>query len=221
MRPGPGVADFWLGRAGMTYCGLWCVNIERCIEIGASFSGNLLTQLGAQLRGFDFLHFTVIELAQLERPKRHADQPVDPEPERFENLAHLPVPALADGKGEPDTGALFPIKRRFDGPVVEPINGSARAQSFECVLADAAESTHAIAAEPSGRRQFQYTRKPAIVGEQQQTFGVDVESSDTDEPRQVLRQCAENSIASLRIGMACHKAARFVVEEKTCALARA
>ena len=72
-----------------------------------------------------------LELAQLERPERHADQPVHLQVERLQNLAHLAVLALADADGEPDIGALFAVERRLDRPVVDALDGDAGAQAVE------------------------------------------------------------------------------------------
>ena len=168
---------------------------------------------------FDFLHRAVGELAQLERPERHADQPVHLQAERLQHVAHLAVLALADGEGEPDIGALLAVERRLDRPVAHAVDGDAAAQAVERLLRDAAVRAHAIAPQPAGRRQFEHARQPAVIGEQQQAFGVEVEPADADQPRQVLRQRAEDGRPPLRVGMGGHQAARLVVEEQPRALA--
>ena len=89
--------------------------------------------------------------------------------------------------------------------------------SRACV--DAAVSAHAIAPQPAGRRQFERAREPAVVGEQQQSLGVQVEPPDADQPRQVLRQRAEDGRAALRVGAGGDEAARLVEQEQPRALA--
>ena len=70
------------------------------------------------------------------------------------------------------------------------------AQTIERRLIDRSMRPHAIAAQPAGRGQFQHPREPAVVGEQQEPFGVDVEPADRDEARQVRRQRRENRRAA-------------------------
>src|SRR5665213_3952696 len=118
------------------------------VEVATRFADDRLAQLGAQRLRFDLLHRAIGKFAELERPEGDADQPVDLEPERFEDLAHLAIFALADGKGEPDIGALLAVERGFDRPVAHAIDGRAAAQLVEGLLRDAAERAHAIAAQP-------------------------------------------------------------------------
>ena len=191
-----------------------------CIKIGAGAGDDLLAKLCAQLGCFDFPHRAVVKIAEVERPERDADQPVHLQAERFKHLAHLAVLALADAEGQPDVGALFAVERRFDRPVTDAIDGDAAAQPVQRLLPHAAERAHAVAAQPACCRQFQHAREPAVIGEQQQSFGVDVEPADADQPRQVSRQRAENRVAAFRVGMGRHQPARLVVEEQPRALAR-
>ena len=58
-------------------------------------------------------------------------------------------------------------------------------QRVELRLIGLAIGADAIAAQPAGRWQFENAREAAVVGEQQQAFGVDVEPADADEPRRV------------------------------------
>ena len=90
----------------------------------------------------------------------------------------------------------------------------------ELRLRDAAVGAHPIAPQPAGRRQFEHAREPAVVGEQQQPLGVEVEPADADEPRQLLRQRAEDGRRPAGIGVRGHQAARLVIEEEPRALAR-
>ena len=101
-----------------------------------------------------------------------------------------------------------------------PSTVDAVAQRVELRLRDLAVRAHAIAPQPAGRRQFQRAREPAVIGQQQQAFGVEVEPADADQARQVLRQRAEDGRPALRVGMGGHEAARLVIEEQPRALAR-
>ena len=193
---------------------------HRCIKIGAGAGDDLLAKLCTQLGCFDFPHRTVVKIAEVERPERDADQPVHLQAERFKHLAHLAVLALADAEGQPDIGALFAVERRFDRPVTDAIDGDAAAQPVQRLLPHAAERAHAVAAQPACCRQFQHAREPAVIGEQQESFGVDVEPADADQPRQVSRQRAEDRVAAFRVGVGRHQPAWLVVQEQPRAFAR-
>ena len=62
-----------------------------------------------------------------------------------------------------------------------PSTVDAVAQRVELRLRDPAVRAHAIAPQPAGRRQFQHAREPAVIGEQQQPFGVEIEPADADQ----------------------------------------
>ena len=83
----------------------------------------------------------------------------------------------------------------------------------------AAVGTHPVAPQPAGRRQFQHTRQPAVIGQQQEPLGVDVEPADADQPRQTLGERRENGRATMRVGMRRQEPARLVIEEEPRALA--
>ena len=77
-----------------------------------------------------------------------------------------------------------------------------------------------VAPQPAGFRQFQRTRQPAIIGEQQQALGVEVEPADRDQPRQAFRQIVEYRRPSFGVGMGRHQPARLVIQKQPGALAR-
>src|SRR5215831_16063974 len=134
-------------------------------------------------RKFRLLYRSVVDGSEVERSERDTDQPVHLQAQRFKNLAYLAVLALANGEGQPDIRALFAVERRFNRTVVYSVDGDAVLQTIERLLADAAQCTHAIPAQPAGCRQFQHACQTTVIGEQQQTLGVDVEPSDADDPR--------------------------------------
>src|SRR5471030_2228220 len=125
---------------------------QRRFKIGAGLGYDLLAEFGAQRLRLDLLNVALIEIAQLERPERHADEPVHLEVERLQDLAHLAVLAFADADGEPDIGALFAVERRLDRPVMHARDGDAGAQPVKRRLHDAAERAHAAAPWAARRR---------------------------------------------------------------------
>src|SRR5205823_2840176 len=78
----------------------------------------------------------------------------------------------------------------------------------------------AIAPQPAGVGQFERTRQPAVIGQQQQPLGVEVEPADRDQPRQSFRQIVEHGRPPFGIGMRGHQAARLVIHEQPRPLAR-
>src|SRR5262249_2152068 len=58
------------------------------------------------------------QVGELECPERNPDQPVHLEAERAQYVANLAILPFANGKREPDIGALYPIERRLYRPVM-------------------------------------------------------------------------------------------------------
>src|SRR3546814_1987328 len=73
---------------------------------------------------------------------------------------------------------------------------------------------HAVAAQPAARRQLQLPLEGAVVGQQQQAFGVDVEPPDRLQARQLGGQAVEHRGAALRVVRRGDLAARLVVAEE-------
>ena len=59
---------------------------------------------------------------------------------------------------------------------------------------DAAMDAHAVAAQPAGGGQFEDAGEPAVIGEEEETLGVDVEAADGDHPRHVRRAAREKTV---------------------------
>ena len=81
--------------------------------------------------------------------------------------------------GQPDVGALLAVERRLD----RRRSGRRRWRCRRCsgssaACVDRAVGAHAVAPQPAGRRQLEHAREPAVVGQQQQALGVDVEPAD-------------------------------------------
>ena len=151
---------------------------DRRLEIDAGLARKRVAELVAQHAGRHLLDGALGEFAELERPEGDADQPVHREAEMFEHALDLAVLALAQAHGEPDVGALHAVELRLDAGVVDAVDRDAFAQRVELRLIDLAMGAHAIAAQPAGRRQLEHPRQAAVVGQQQQPFGVDVEPAD-------------------------------------------
>src|SRR5215467_8053228 len=178
-----------------------------------------LAELLAQMARAHLLDRAFGQIAKLERTKRHPDQAVDRKPEMAEHVLDLAVLALAHGEDEPDIAALLTLELRLDRTIAHTVDADAMAQRVEARLLHAAMRAHAIAAQPTGRRQLQHTRQPAVVGEQEQSLGVHVEAADADQARQLLRQRRKDRRPALRIHVRRHESARLMIEEEPRALA--
>ena len=132
-------------------------------------------------------------------------------PEMLGEPLHLAVLAFAQGKREPEIGALLAVDARLDRAVMHAVDGDALAQPIERLLADAAMRAHAIAPDPAGARQLEMARQRAVGGEQQQALGVDVEPPHRDDARQLGRQSLEHCLPALRILVAGDEAAPLVI----------
>ena len=83
-------------------------------EIDARLLGQLVAELVLQDARLHFLDSAVLQLAELERPVRQADQAIHGEPQMLENALDLAVLAFAQAHGEPHVGALHAIDLRLD-----------------------------------------------------------------------------------------------------------
>ena len=136
------------------------------------------------------------------------------------DVAHLAVLAFADRKHQPDIGALVALQRRIDRTVFDAVDLDALLQLVELRLRDLAMGADAVAPQPAGVGQFERARQPAVIGQQQQALGVEIEPADRDQPRQAFRQIVEHRRPPLGIGMRGHQPARLVIHEQPRALAR-
>jgi hypothetical protein len=161
--------------------------------------GNLPPQLVDQHPATHRLNAAGLQVEQLERPERDADQAVHREPQVVEDGAHLPVLALAQADCEPDVAALRLVECGLDGAVAQPTDLHAALEPVERLLCDSTVRPHPVAPQPTGGRQFQMARQGAVVGEQEEPLGVHVEPANRDHARQVLRQRVEHGGAPLRV----------------------
>ncbi len=191
---------------------------ERRVEIRLGFLDKAGAELVAQRAAAHLLGMALGQLAELERAVGNADQAVHVEAERTEHVLDLAVLAFAQTHGDPDIGPLRLVERRLDRAVEHAVDGDAFLQLVEIGLLDLAVGAHAVAAQPAGRRQFEHAGETAVIGQQQQAFGIDVEAADGQDARQVVRQVFEDRRAALRVGIGRHQAGRLVVEPEARAL---
>ena len=136
--------------------------------------GDLPAELVDQYTAPHRLHAARLQVEQLERAKRDADQAVHGEAEVIQDGTNLSVLALAQADGEPHVAALRLVERGLDGTVADAAELDAVFESVKGLLRDGAVGADAIAAPPAGGGQLQMTREGAIVGEQEKAFGVHV-----------------------------------------------
>jgi hypothetical protein len=102
-----------------------------------------------------------------------------------------------------------------DGAVVLSVDGDAVGQAFERLGVDRAMHPHPVFANPAGRRQFQSPRQGAVIGQQQQPFGVHIEPADGDRRRQFLRQPVIDGRPAFWIAAGGQPAGWFVIPPQT------
>ena len=191
------------------------------VEIRACFLRQRLAELVLQHARLHLLDRAFGEIAKLEGAERQADQPVHRQAEMFEHALDLAVFAFAQAHGEPDVGALHAIQMRFDAAIFHAFDHHALGERVELGLIHLAMGAHAIAAQPARGRQLQHAREPAVIGEQQQALGVDVEPAHGDDARKILGHGVENRRPAFGIAVGRHRAARLVKQEQARALTRA
>ncbi len=206
------------GRFVVVSCVATAHVVDRRIEIRLGVFDEARTELVAERASTDFYSLAFRQVAELERAVGNADQAINLEAESAEDVLDFAVLAFAKTHGDPDVGALHLVERCLDRAIEHAIGGDAFFQLVERILVDLAVGADAVATQPAGGRQFQHAGKAAVVGQQQQAFGVDVEAADRHDARQVVRQVVEYGIAAFRIGIGGHQAGRLVVEPQTGAL---
>src|SRR5205807_5596788 len=128
-----------------------------------------------------FLDFARRKIAKLERPERDADEAIYRQAEIPQHVLHLAVLAFPDRESEPDIAGLNAINARLDRAVTDAADGYAVAQRCQLLRGNVAVRAHAIAAQPPRRRQFEHAGKTAVIGQEQQAFGVQIEPANADQ----------------------------------------
>lgn len=145
-----------------------------------------------------------------EGPIGDADQAVDLESERGEHAPDLAILAFAQAHCEPAIVRGPALEPRLDGPIDHAIDGDAVREGGKARLIDSAVRPHAIAPYPSGRRHLEPAGEAAIIGEEDQPLGIEIEPADRDHARQMLRQTLEKRRSAPRIPVRRHEAGRLV-----------
>src|SRR5262249_6405745 len=127
------------GRTGRLRRRLGLALDQRRREIDPGADDQPVAELIAQRARLDLLDRAGLQLCELERPERHANEPVHPEAEVAEHVADLAVLAFTNRKCEPHVRALLAVERGFDRPVVDAVDGDALLQRVEFPLRDATE----------------------------------------------------------------------------------
>ena len=111
----------------------------------------------------------------------------------------LAVLALADADGQPGIGALLAVQRDLHRLELLALDGDAATQGGKGQVIGLAVDAHAIAAQPAGGRQLQPALQLAVIGQQQQPLGIQVQPANGHHPRQIARQRVEHRLAPLLI----------------------
>ena len=153
-----------------------------------------------------------LQIAQPERAIADADQPVHRQIDGRQGAANLAVLALAQADRQPGVGTLNAVQHHLHRQEPLAFDGHAAAQRFQIRIGRVAVDADAILAQPAGGGQFQPALQRAIVGQQQQAFGIEVEPPDRHHARQLFRQVVEHGRAALFIAGRGHQPFGFVIQ---------
>jgi len=149
--------------------------LKRARKIRACRFRERRPQLIADHARADLLDRPFGDFAKLERSEGKPDQAVDVKTKMLEHAFDLAVFAFAQRNRHPAIGALHAIKRCLDARVMHAIQRQTLAETIENGLIGCAIRADPVTPDPAGRRQFEDTREAAVIGEQQQSFRIDVE----------------------------------------------
>ena len=129
----------------------------------------------------------------------------------FEHTAHLAVLPFTQRHRDPRVAALPAFEAGADRAIGDAVNRDAFPKHREAFRRDLAVDSHFVAADPSGRWQFEPSRERAVIGQQQQPLGIEIEASDRDQPRQFFRQRVEYRRPALLVAMRRDESGRLVI----------
>ena len=147
----------------------------------------------------------------MKRAVGYADQASNPVAKMFHDPPDLTVLALAYGNGQPRIAGHLPVEGGEDTAIPHTIDCHAVGKRAKTGLVNLPLNPDPVFAAPTRRRQFQMSGQITIVGQQEQTLRVHVQSTDTDQTRQIRWQPVKNGFPVLFVACAHHKAARLVV----------
>jgi hypothetical protein len=155
-------------------------------------------ELLAQNAWTDLLDRALDKLPELERSVGDADEAVDLEIDLLQQFAYLAVLSFLERDGDPGIApiwrALRAVDARMSRPVFDAVDHDAARKPVEALLRRCAENPDAIAPRPAGARQFQAARQLPVIGEQEQPFGVEIETADGDDTRQIAGERREDGL---------------------------
>ena len=135
----------------------------------------------------------------------------------FEHAFDFAVLAFAQRHRQPAVGALHAIEGRPNARVMHAIQRQTFAEPIENGLIGDAVGADPVTPDPAGRRQFEDAREAAVIGEQQKSFGIDVEPADADDARAVwpmLAQKIKNRRPALGITLGRDETARLMEQKE-------
>ena len=97
---------------------------------------------------------------------------------------HLAVASLANGDGQPGIACHLSIQPRRHPAVADPVDGDALGKRLKRRRVDLTLHTHPVFAAPAGAGKLQMSCQAAVIGQQQEAFGVEVQPPDRQHPRQ-------------------------------------
>ncbi len=131
-------------------------------------------------------------MTELEGSIGEADQPRYRVPQMFENPPHLAVLALLQRQGHPGVRALLAVELGADRAIGDRVDGDASGERGEPRRIDKPVHPHLVAPHPAGRRQFEAAGERAVIGQEEEALGIEVEAADRDESRQAGGQRPEH-----------------------------
>ena len=131
---------------------------------------------------------------------------------RFHRAANFAVLAFAKTDCKPGICTLLPIKRYRHGLEILTIDGDALAQRFEHIIGGPTIYPHAVAPQPAVRGQFQPAFDLAVIGQQQQPFGVKVKATDAHDAGHVFGQIIKDRAATFFVAIGGHQPRGLVVQ---------
>src|SRR5271169_3688536 len=151
------------------------------------------------------------QIAELKRPVGEADQAGHLKTEMLQHPAHLAVLPLAQCHRDPGVAALLAFEARTNRAVGYAVGCDPFFERGKALRLDLAMDAHLVAPQPAGRRQFEPPRQRAVIGQQQEPLGIQIQTADRNQPRQVLRQCIKDGGPALFVAMRSDETSRLVI----------
>ena len=130
--------------------------------------------------------------------------------------ANFPVAPLAQRHRDPGIVALAAVQPGLDRAIALAADRHPLGQRPEHLRRRIAEHPHPVAPQPAIARQLQAPGQPAVIGQQQQPLGIQIQPPDADHPRQARRQRLEHRRPVLRVPMRGHQPDRLVIAPQPC-----